>query len=98
MIRFNLLKHNTLWFRRVPLKNTTAKMLVNLNLLRFLERYFSMAKYAISDIHGCSKSFQALLEKINFSPKDELYLLGDYIDRGPDSKGVIDHVLSLKED
>ncbi|MEL6944805.1 MAG: metallophosphoesterase family protein [Bacteroidota bacterium] len=73
-------------------------MLVNLNLLRFLERYFSMAKYAISDIHGCSKSFQALLEKINFSPKDELYLLGDYIDRGPDSKGVIDHVLSLKED
>ena len=44
-----------------------------------------MAKYAISDIHGCLKSFQALLEKIDLKKEDELFLLGDYIDRGPDS-------------
>jgi len=51
-----------------------------------------MKKFAISDIHGCAKTFKALLKKINFSKEDELYLLGDYIDRGPDSKGVIDYI------
>jgi serine/threonine protein phosphatase 1 len=53
---------------------------------------------AISDIHGCRKTFQALLEKIAFSRSDELYLLGDYIDRGPDSKGVIDDILQMQEE
>jgi len=53
-------------------------------------------RYAISDIHGCLKSFQALLKKIKFSKKDELFLLGDYIDRGPDSKGVIDYIWHLQ--
>ncbi|MEM8525843.1 MAG: metallophosphoesterase family protein [Bacteroidota bacterium] len=57
-----------------------------------------MAKYAISDIHGCLNTFQALLEKIDLKPTDELYLLGDYIDRGPDSKGVIGHILELQKE
>lgn len=56
-----------------------------------------MRTFAISDIHGCAKTFIALLKKINFSRQDHLYLLGDYIDRGPDSKGVIDHILSLQK-
>ncbi len=56
-----------------------------------------MKKYVISDIHGCAKTFKALLDKISLSPKDELYLLGDYIDRGPDSKGVIDYIWHLEE-
>jgi serine/threonine protein phosphatase 1 len=52
---------------------------------------------AISDIHGCLKSFQTLLEdKVQFTLADELYLLGDFIDRGKDSKGVIDYVLNLQ--
>ena len=55
-----------------------------------------MRKFVVSDIHGCVKTFRALLEKIHFSKSDELYLLGDYIDRGPDSKGVIDTILQLK--
>lgn len=55
-----------------------------------------MKRYAISDIHGCTKTFKALLERINFSKEDILYLLGDYIDRGPDSKGVIDHIWQLQ--
>ncbi len=54
-------------------------------------------RYAISDIHGCLKTFRQLLEKIHFSSIDELYLLGDYIDRGPDSKGVIDYILELRK-
>jgi serine/threonine protein phosphatase 1 len=48
-----------------------------------------MRRFAISDIHGCARTFGALLNKINLSPVDELFLLGDFIDRGPDSKGVL---------
>lgn len=54
--------------------------------------------YAISDIHGCNKTFLALLEKIAFSKNDNLFLLGDYIDRGPDSKGVIDTIFRLQNE
>ncbi len=58
-----------------------------------------MPRYAISDIHGCSKTFEKLLfETLKIQKTDELYLLGDYIDRGPDSKGVIDLIFRLKEE
>ena len=57
-----------------------------------------MRKFAISDIHGCLKSFEALLDKIQLSTSDELYILGDYIDRGPDSKGVIDYIWKLEQE
>ena len=56
-----------------------------------------MPQYAIGDIHGCSKTFNELLNKIDLIEGDELYLLGDYIDRGPDSKGVIDTIFELRE-
>lgn len=57
-----------------------------------------MRRFAITDIHGCAKTFEALLNRITFSKEDVLYLLGDYIDRGPDSRGVIDHIWELQED
>jgi serine/threonine protein phosphatase 1 len=57
-----------------------------------------MRKFAISDIHGAKKTFLALLDKLQFSTTDELYLLGDYIDRGPDSKGVIDYIWKLQQE
>jgi len=57
-----------------------------------------MRRFAISDIHGCAKTFKALLQRIAFSKEDILFLLGDYIDRGPDSRGVIDHIWELQED
>jgi serine/threonine protein phosphatase 1 len=56
-----------------------------------------MTRYAIGDIHGGCKTFQALLDKINFKQGDRLFLLGDYIDRGNDSKGVLDTILKLME-
>jgi serine/threonine protein phosphatase 1 len=56
-----------------------------------------MPRYAISDIHGCSRTFRNMVEEqLKLQPSDELYLLGDYIDRGPDSKGVIDYILELR--
>jgi serine/threonine protein phosphatase 1 len=56
-----------------------------------------MTRYAIGDIHGGVKTFRALLNKIVLGRDDRLYLLGDYVDRGPDSKGVLDTILCLQE-
>lgn len=54
--------------------------------------------FAVSDIHGCARTFIALAENvIQLKKEDILYLLGDYIDRGPDSKGVIDYIMRLRE-
>lgn len=52
----------------------------------------------MSDVHGCHKTFNALLDKIQLTKNDTLYLLGDLIDRGPGSKEVIDKVLELIAD
>lgn len=54
--------------------------------------------FIVGDIHGCSKTFRKLLlEKIEIRITDKIYCLGDYVDRGPDSKGVIDFILQLRE-
>lgn len=53
--------------------------------------------FIIGDIHGCCKTFKKMIfEKINIRSTDEIYCLGDYVDRGPDSKGVIDFILDLR--
>ncbi|HFA51424.1 MAG TPA: serine/threonine protein phosphatase [Bacteroidetes bacterium] len=57
-----------------------------------------MRKIAITDIHGCYLSFEALLDKTAFAKNDELYLLGDFIDRGPGSKKVLDRIINLKSE
>ena len=53
--------------------------------------------FAIGDIHGCKRTFQKLLEEINIRKSDTIFCIGDYIDRGPDSKGVIDLILDLRK-
>ncbi len=55
-----------------------------------------MRQFVISDIHGCLQSLKALIAKIGLTFEDELYFLGDYIDKGKDSAGVIDFILQLK--
>jgi len=55
-------------------------------------------QFAISDIHGCNITFGNLLDQIAFSTSDELYILGDLIDRGPDSKGVFDRVFQMQKE
>jgi len=52
--------------------------------------------FAIGDIHGCSKTFRKLLEELRVSRQDEIYCVGDYIDRGSGSKSVIDLILELR--
>ena len=51
---------------------------------------------AIGDIHGCSAALAALVAAIGPRPDDCIVPLGDYINRGPDSRGVIDRLIDLK--
>lgn len=52
----------------------------------------------ISDIHGERELFDELLQKVKYdAAEDQLILLGDYVDRGPDSKGVLERVIELKK-
>src|ERR1700712_692726 len=44
---------------------------------------------AIGDIHGCLDQFDALLHALALTADDHLVLLGDYVDRGPESAGVL---------
>lgn len=51
--------------------------------------------FVIGDIHGCNVKFNDLLQKVAPTKDDRIILLGDYIDRGLDSRGVIDTILWL---
>ncbi len=54
-----------------------------------------MARYFIGDIHGCNRTLQTLLEHLQPSASDLVVFLGDFIDRGPDSKGAVDTARAL---
>lgn len=56
-----------------------------------------MTRYAIGDIHGGRETFLALIRRISPRHDDRVYLLGDYIDRGPDSKGGLDVIIRMQE-
>lgn len=55
-----------------------------------------MRTLAIGDIHGCSTALRALLDAVQPGADDLVVTLGDYVDRGPDSKGVLNLVLELE--
>ena len=52
---------------------------------------------AIGDIHGCFHSMKALLEKLEPYYDRQFVFVGDYIDRGPGSKQVVDYLLDFRE-
>lgn len=55
-------------------------------------------QWVIPDIHGCARSLRALIENQIVPAKDDrLLFLGDFVDRGPDSKGVLDYVMNLEQ-
>jgi len=55
--------------------------------------------YAIGDIHGCLEKLERLLAYLRYDPAaDRLIFLGDYIDRGPQSKGVVALMLRLQHE
>ena len=58
----------------------------------------NLMTYVFGDIHGCLSSFDTLLTKISATKSDTVITLGDYVDRGADSRGVIDRLLRLREE
>ncbi len=51
--------------------------------------------FIFGDIHGCCLTFRTLFEKCEIEKQDSVYLLGDYIDRGPESKQTLDYIFNL---
>ncbi|WP_324674124.1 metallophosphoesterase [Hymenobacter sp. GOD-10R] len=57
-----------------------------------------MARYVTTDLHGCLLTFRHLVENVlHLQPADELYLLGDYVNKGPDSRGILDYLIQLPQ-
>ncbi|MCF8254886.1 MAG: metallophosphoesterase [Bacteroidia bacterium] len=56
-----------------------------------------MRSFVISDIHGNNELFRKALKQVNYKKSDKLFILGDLIDRGSDSKGVLDTIFLLLE-
>ncbi len=56
-----------------------------------------MRVLAIGDIHGCSVALDGLLAAVQPETSDIVITLGDYVDRGPDSCGVIDRLINLQK-
>jgi len=66
-------------------------------LFQKIEKPMTGRRFVVSDIHGCSKTFRKMVEDIlQITKSDHLYLLGDYIDKGPDSSGVLDYIMDLQ--
>ncbi len=57
----------------------------------------SARTFAIGDIHGHPKALRSLLSLLELRPNDKVVFLGDYVDRGPDSRGVLQQVIELSD-
>lgn len=54
----------------------------------------TMRLYAVGDIHGCYRALTTLAESVPIQASDLIITLGDYVDRGPDSKQVVEWVMT----
>lgn len=62
-----------------------------------IENIAESRRLVIPDIHGCFNTFMALLNQVDLKREDNLFLLGDYINRGKKSKEVVDKIVELIE-
>lgn len=54
--------------------------------------------FFVGDVHGCALTFKKMVEEtIQLTQEDVLFCVGDYIDRGPRSKEVVDYILTLRQ-
>lgn len=54
-----------------------------------------MSSFVIGDIHGCLDELRYLIDALPLRHGDEVIFLGDYIDRGPDAKGVVSYLIQI---
>ena len=89
---------NSAWFQMLRVQRARGQwsglnLEFDTTIMGFPEKMF-----VIGDIHGCRDKLHLLLDTIDPNPdRDQLIFLGDYIDRGEDSRGVLDYLLQLKE-
>lgn len=62
------------------------------HLDRAIEEEYNLRRFVIGDVHGQFDALMLLVEKIDLQPKDQLFFLGDLIDRGPKSAEVVEWV------
>jgi len=53
--------------------------------------------FVIGDVHGCADELEELLDRLPLTKRSQIVFIGDYIDRGPDSRRVIDKLIELKQ-
>jgi len=63
----------------------------------YIEPIIGGRQLLIGDIHGCYFTFIRLLEKIDLQINDQLIIIGDVLNKGPNAKGVIDKLIELRE-
>lgn len=56
----------------------------------------SARTFAIGDLHGCARALADVLRQIDPQPADTIVTLGDYVNRGPDTRGVIEQLLAIR--
>ncbi len=56
-----------------------------------------MRVLAVGDIHGCLAAFDDLLEWVRPALQDVVVVLGDFVDRGPNTCGVLDRLIALRQ-
>ncbi|HXG18221.1 MAG TPA: metallophosphoesterase family protein [Methylomirabilota bacterium] len=54
--------------------------------------------FIVGDIHACPQELERLLSSLALQPEDHVVFLGDYVDRGPDARAVVELLLSMKAD
>lgn len=54
--------------------------------------------FVVGDIHACPREVETLLSSLALTPEDRLVFLGDYVDRGPDARAVVDLLVGMKAD
>ncbi|MDC1450977.1 metallophosphoesterase [Vicingaceae bacterium] len=64
----------------------------------FIEKPTAGRRLVISDIHGCSRTFKKLLKKIEITKNDQLFILGDAVNKGPNSRKVLNQILKLQQE
>ena len=53
--------------------------------------------FTVGDIHGCAAELEALLRGLPVEAGDTIAFVGDYVDRGPNSKEVVDQLIALRQ-
>lgn len=56
-----------------------------------------MQQFVFGDIHGCLDELSTMMRALPLGSGDTVAFLGDYVDRGPDSRGVVDFIVDLKD-